>query len=94
MAIHLRQPIFSFKKIIAKIHEKIGTAWEITVTSATGSLWKARKNIIFPVNPARPLKKCRVGLFVLRKLRPPSLYIRGNKNIKTTIALTKVIWTA
>ena len=94
MANHLRQPMFSFKKIIAKIHEKIGTAWEITVTSATGSLWKARKNITFPVNPARPLKKCNLGLFVLRKLKPPSLYTKGNRNINTTIALTNVIWTA
>ena len=38
IAVHLRQPIVSLRKNIAKIQEKIGTAWEITVTSATGSL--------------------------------------------------------
>ena len=32
IAVHLRQPIVSFRKNIAKIHAKIGTACEITVT--------------------------------------------------------------
>ena len=59
IANHLRHPIISLRKIIAKIHEKIGTAWDITVTSATGSLWKAKKNIMFPVSPAKLLKKWR-----------------------------------
>ena len=43
IANHLRQPISSLRKIIEKIHEKIGTAWDITVTSATGNLWKDKR---------------------------------------------------
>ena len=38
IAVHLLQPIISFKKIIARIELKIGTAIEITVTSAMGNL--------------------------------------------------------
>ena len=47
MANHLRQPMFSFKKIIAKIYEKIGTAWEITVTSATEVSGKQERTLRF-----------------------------------------------
>ena len=40
IAVHLFHPIISFKKIIARMELNIGTAIEITVTSATGILCK------------------------------------------------------
>ena len=37
IAVHRLQPIVSPRKIMARIHEKIGTACDMTVTSATGN---------------------------------------------------------
>ena len=59
--------------MIAKIHAKIGTACDITVTSATGNLWYAEKNMMLPISPAIPLKKCKVGFLVFKNFNPPNL---------------------
>ena len=62
---HLKIPTFSLNKNIERMVVKIGAAKDTLTTVANGNFLKAIKIAIIAINPAKHLKKCSPGLFVL-----------------------------